>query len=175
MTKQEAAIAFAQGKKVQVPVRDSWANIVQWSQFDGPWEEFRLKPEPVPPGDLTYEQAVECIKRKEPLEVFVTQWGDSSANCCWDPDLLDKFGAYRRKPAPEIVPLGPMDVPPGSIVRLSGATAIWGAVLEVDRWSITAFTRAATVLDYLKLEGAYEISRDGGKTWQPCSKEENNG
>jgi len=173
MTKNEAAIAFAQGNRVQVAQGSGWVEVSQWVTFDGPWTVFRLKPEPVPPGDLTYEQAVGCIDRHEPLQHYRgNEWFDSESNSDWSTYKLDRRGAYRRKPALKRVPLGPEDVKPGSLVRLPGAASTWCAVLEVDRWSITAFTRAATVLDYLKLQSAYEISRDGGKTWHGCWKEE---
>lgn len=131
-----------------------------------------LKPEPVPPGDLTWEEAKSIIADDGIIEEWLTDgWvmvGPKRSDLA---QHLPENRPYRRNPATKRAPLGPEDVPPGSVVRLLGATTTWCIVLEVDRWSITAFTRAATVLDFLKLQGAYEISRDGGKTWQPCSKE----
>jgi len=141
MNKQEAAIAFAQGRAVEWCInRTLWNPVDRYEVFDYAAAEFRLKPAPVRPGDLTWEYA------------------------------------FRRKPTPKRVPLGPEDVPPGSAIRHKGWPT-WEWVPVVPRASGVSNVGLAwrdTSLPgwrWDELAVGYEISRDGGKTWEPCWKE----
>jgi len=175
MTKQEAAIAFAQGKNIEWSWGDgNWFAADAFRHFDLEGTQYRLKLEPVPPGDLTYEEACECIKRHEPVQRWRDgEWVDSAANAKWNCDVLSPSLPYRRKPTPKRVTLGPDDVPPGSIVRANiGSKDGWcsiGAVVR-DQVSVVRSIDIQTQT-YAELMEWWEISRDGGKTWKPCWKE----
>ena len=91
-----------------------------------------------------------------------------------DPEWTDPPQRYRIKPEPVKVPLGPEDVPPGSVIRFKGP--IW----DYHRWSMVShletdgvFLRGETEFcSFEKLmQEEREISRDFGKTWEPCWKE----
>ena len=84
---------------------------------------------------------------------------------------------YRVKPAPVMLPLGPEDVPPGSVIRSARESTRkpWIAVLNVLSVGVeilgntgTGYTVPFTVL----FADEWQISRDGGKTWQKCEKPE---
>lgn len=81
---------------------------------------------------------------------------------------------YRRKPKAVMVPLGPQDVKPGDIVREAGGLSVltmliicvWrDGVRFFDGVSLEPYSRSWEILM------RYEISRDGGKTWEKCCKE----
>ena len=90
---------------------------------------------------------------------------------------------YRLAPEPvppKRVPLGPEDVPPGSVFRWDCWKCqqehqdSWAAIGFVGRYGITvqmAFNSAPTAIPWDKIFDGGEISRDGGLTWEPCSKE----
>ena len=82
-------------------------------------------------------------------------------------------GSYRRKPQPKMVPLGPEDVPPGSVFKLSE----WQKGLHQTYFQVVSggvvFSSSQTYLTgWVDLRNYWEISRDGGKTWQRCEKPE---
>lgn len=160
-----------------------------------PWDpdRWRPTPRPVPPGDLTWEEAkalheagekVEFIspthvRRKDPTWEVVFYWFERAT-----PAELSG-AAYRR--APEVtpkppkmrVPLEPEDVPPGSVFRrVHWDVAAWGmivSVLESGLVVMVGMNREPTFLRFATLatedpnDGL--ISTDGGKTWEPCWKE----
>lgn len=70
---------------------------------------------------------------------------------------------------PVRLPLGPEDVSPGSVIRAIGAVG-WLAISEVTLSGVTLAKRRDEV-DYETLMRLWEISRGGGKTWEPCWKE----
>ena len=83
---------------------------------------------------------------------------------------------YRVKPAPVMVPLGPEDVKCGDVLRYIAGHFPKNMGEEWLSFSINAvsksFIRASqTLFTYERLEKDFEISRDGGKTWQKCEKE----
>ena len=86
----------------------------------------------------------------------------------WDWSMWD----FRIKPEPKRVPLGPDDVPPGSVIRKG--SPFWCSVMRVfsDGLGIMFYAKEhPPAVSYKELADAWEISRDGGKTWQPCWKE----
>jgi hypothetical protein len=148
-----------------------WCQLVWGWMYLGTFErtQWRRTPKPVPPGDLTYEQAVECIRRKEPLQKYIyDHWEDSDANRDWDVNHLAALQAYRRK-LTKRVPLGPEDVPPGSVFRSALNTrGEWTAphsVTAVGVWFVRTNEWA-----YATLVDGWEIKRPG-EDWKPCSKE----
>ena len=87
----------------------------------------------------------------------------------WDWVMWD----YNIAPEPKRVPLGPEDVPPGSVVRANiGDGRGWCAVGTVLQKTATVCTSIGfTTETWEQLMAHWDISRDGGKTWQPCWKE----
>ena len=75
---------------------------------------------------------------------------------------------YRPAPSPVPVPLGPEDIKPGDVFRAMTPNA------AVCQWTVkdaTTIRLGITGYSYPYLMRAFEISRDGGKTWQHCHKE----
>jgi hypothetical protein len=78
---------------------------------------------------------------------------------------------YRIKPAPVMVPLGPDDVPPGSAIRPIVRNC-WMLVVYCTPSGVFYNSGSQGSLSYAFMKDNYEISRDGGKTWQRCEKPE---
>lgn len=76
---------------------------------------------------------------------------------------------FRIKPKPRMVPLGPEDVPPGSAVR--GYEGYWCLVSMVDQSHGVMTVNRPSGIKWQELMDYWQISRDGGKTWQRCEKE----
>lgn len=79
-----------------------------------------------------------------------------------------------EKPAPapqaEEIPLGPEDVPPGSVFRFRGNQASWWACVQVVSNGVwISIGHKPKFYAFYKLSD-FEISRNFGKTWQPCRK-----
>lgn len=84
---------------------------------------------------------------------------------------FEKGCIYRIKPTPpKRVPLEAKDVPPGSCLGVKGLIGKgWSAILSVGHKGISINLNSLT---FEELMDGYEISRDNGKTWSPCWKEE---
>jgi len=161
-----------------INVKDAQWRPVWWTWLEaGPFKrlDWRRTPKPVPPGDLTWEEAKRLHEAGEPVEYLwpagAKYWTRAD---CWFSNMSGvEEAAYRRKPAPKRVPLGPDDVPPGSLVRANiGSKEGWcliGAVVR-DQVSVVRSIDIQTQT-YLELMEWWEISRDGGKTWSGCWKE----
>ena len=72
---------------------------------------------------------------------------------------------YRIKPEPVMVPLGPQDVPPGSVIRHVGSE-YWSLVIYANREIVKLHDRG---IKYEHLCPTYEIKRPG-EDWKPCYK-----
>lgn len=94
------------------------------------------------------------------------KWSIAPKDPIWDFQVMD----YRIKPKPKRVPLGPEDVPPGSVVRRLG-TEHYCLVLDNRPTCCTVYTGIMISASWQDLFGVYEISRDAGKTWSPCWKQ----
>jgi len=91
-------------------------------------------------------------------------------------DTAESPSLYRIKPEPELVPLGPEDVPPGSVFNTVPDDTGWKApvlvaiggivLLRADRLDIP--TLKATTWTELMEMGA-QIKRPG-EDWSPCAK-----
>lgn len=78
-----------------------------------------------------------------------------------------------QKPAPVWAPLGPDDVPPGSVVRLSGDIvdkALWVALGCLDTDGVFLADGNDSFISWDTLYSEWEILRPGGQ-WEPCRKE----
>jgi len=122
MTKQEIYQALADGKATSVQrhgviskawvTADSEQRLLGWLASDA--EDFdetryRLKPTPVPPGDLTWEEAEAAHKRGEKVE-----WWDD-CDLSWHEKISCSFHketAYRLAPAPKMRTVKAEELPP---------------------------------------------------------------
>jgi hypothetical protein len=85
------------------------------------------------------------------------------------PELFQRL-QWRRKPAPKRVPLAPVDVPPGSVVRHIGQPDWRWHHIGVGAYELAVYGFGNA--SYSQLMTEFQISRDGGKTWHGCWREE---
>jgi hypothetical protein len=108
---------------------------------------------------------LECTDRGE-------HWGRSAYVNVADKTVrqTDAGVYYRlRSTTPRLVPLGPEDVPPGSVVRL--AKVGWLAVSECADEGLIVNSLAPDDISWSRLmDDGWEIKRPG-EDWAPCSKE----
>ena len=202
MTLPEIFRALANGK------------IMQFQSTDGKWYEsdidycihkfafdpfdpsrWRLKPVPVPvpPGDLTQDEAQALFEKGERVQVLYKDgvWDDvysPEGPMLWPEGLR----SFRRKPAPvtptivpvptapKMVPLEAKDVRPGDVVRNGGWSDSWSSVvgawaIDVGIASINAPPDGGHIIirSYRELQSEnWEISHDAGATWQRAEKPE---
>ena len=98
-------------------------------------------------------------------------WGDVRGHLIFNmpPDR------YRIKPEPGMVPLGPEDVPVGSVIRcIEGPCKSvdgWAAILSVEKYGmcITGQSNRTILFSWDHLMEHSEIKRPG-QDWQPCHK-----
>jgi hypothetical protein len=73
------------------------------------------------------------------------------------------------KPEPEWLPLGPEDCPPGSVMRTKlDSPGTWNQIIHTSPDGITP--ACGDFISFESLVEDFEISRDGGRTWNPCRK-----
>lgn len=110
------------------------------------------------------------------LEALADGELEISRDGIWEECLCPAFSAdpdqYRRRPKPVMVPLGPEDVPPGSVVRQGHFERThWILIVSAGSSSIRIGSEGQKI-SYEDLQHSlWEISRDGGKTWKRCEKE----
>lgn len=102
------------------------------------------------------------------------EWRDFSTGDFGRMTAFEHF-EWRIAPTPRLVPLGPEDVPPGSVLRWrTWEPHEYRLPMEVHAVGVL-LVHGGVVKDYswetLHSEG-WLISRDGGKTWARCEKEE---
>jgi len=76
-----------------------------------------------------------------------------------------------RRPLPAVeewIPLGPEDVPPGSVFRneIDG----WDAPASVNSMGVVLANRLGNRFDWRQLFNGWQILRPGTTEWQPCKK-----
>lgn len=74
---------------------------------------------------------------------------------------------------PERVPLGPEDVPPGTVFRYPAVDLQheWQVAISISGLGIWLFRDGVEFFPFTQLETEeWQITRDGGRTWQPCWK-----
>lgn len=120
---------------------------------------------------LPYVRAMAEEKKIQIRENDSAAWKDVEPHQHVRLEEFDPRTEVRIKPEAKRVSLGPQDVPPGSAVTWPGCTrGRWEAVISVSDLGI--YLGCGRALDYGTLSSeCWLISRDGGKTWQPCSKE----
>lgn len=174
-------IAVIQAKKAgkQILCRGRCGGI--WFDFSGDLFDFvnfehRVKSLPVPPGDLTWEEA----KKLHEEGVKVVRLSVCADSCCWVLAAADCFTssdkkwknqtAYRRAPVTRKVPLGPEDVPPGSVIRHNQNTMHWSLVTCVKEKGVYC-GHTVELIGFEWMMTSFEIKRPG-QDWQLCEKDE---
>jgi hypothetical protein len=167
-----------------INVKDAQWRPVWWTWLEaGPFKrlDWRRTPKPVPPGDLTWEEAKRLHEAGEPVEYLwpagAKYWTRAD---CWFSNMSGvEEAAYRRKPAPKRVPLGPEDVKPGSVFRWDcwgaqkGMQHSWAWIYYVGVYGIVvqiALNCSATSISWAKAMDGGSIKRPG-EDWKPCWKE----
>ena len=133
---------------------------------------------------MTRCQVYQALADGKPMQVKEsTGWVDATDRgvaCHVAANVTGIFDWIRVKPSFKRVPLGPEDVPPGSAFRWedwerSDGRSSWAAICYVDLRGLEAcFGNIYPVrIEWEKAMNDYgQISRDGGKTWTQCWKEE---
>jgi hypothetical protein len=118
-----------------------------------------------------YLPLIQAVAEGKTIEIFANRKGyedweevdDFNFFCCCSP------GTYRIKPEPVMVPLGPEDVPPGSVIRMEHwADHTWKLVSSIDENQINFGQNSWST--YEALQKSFEIKRPG-KDWMPCHKQ----
>jgi hypothetical protein len=115
-----------------------------------------------------YLPLIQALAEGKTIETLANRKG------CEDWEEVDDFNffcscspnTYRVKPGPVMVPLGPEDVPPGSVIRGIGFSE-WWMVTSVAKIQIYCGER--TWSTYESLQKNCEIKRPG-EDWMPCHK-----
>lgn len=112
--------------------------------------------------------------RGEKIEIHNgTEWIEFAPRNRHDPPPWTEDYLFRVKPEPVMVPLGPEDVPPGSVLRHHSWKAfehVTPSVFEHQVEFIVGESVAFRTYERLRSE-PWSISRDGGETWSRCEKE----
>lgn len=88
-----------------------------------------------------------------------------------DADFHPSF-EHRVKPTPTMIPLGPEDVSPGSVFALEEwARGCHRGYYQVDQAQLWWDSVSPIGFSVLQIQG-WLISRDQGKSWERCEKEQ---
>lgn len=103
---------------------------------------------------------------------LVEDWGDIEE----EPDWKEPAARFRVKPQPSMVPLGPDDVPPFSLIRKTGESDSW-------HWRLISYVTAVQMVcadrgyPFKEIQRTHEINRSLSQTgkfdptsWEKCEK-----
>ncbi len=111
-----------------------------------------------------YLPLVQALADKKTIQYFKAEWVDMP-----EIDFSGQASRYRIKPTPALIPLGPEDVPPGSVFRSAAADkALWFNPIQVTLRGLDTDFEGENILWVNLME--YEIKRPN-QDWQPCSKQ----
>jgi hypothetical protein len=105
---------------------------------------------------------------------FNLEWSNYGKD--WEPSVyangrayvMDSSLQYRlRSTTPRLVPLGPEDVPPGSVFRWACRPSGWFLVTGVTNEKVEF---GSSLYDYAGLMSAGVQIKRPGEDWRPCSK-----
>ena len=120
----------------------------------------RLKPQPPPPDPYTELKAAHAAGK-----VIQSSLGDNWYACI--PNWRYPVHEYRIKPELQKVPLGPEDVPPGSVLRVQEGG--WKMIIGATPEGVNTLDHG--LINYgLIQDNIWQIKRPG-EDWQPCWKE----
>jgi len=111
----------------------------------------------------------DIIENDLPFEVkhYEKGWDGPDNNAIWYADMVEDYPEIRLFPMPEMIFLGPKEVPPGCAIRQIGSDS-WGIVTSIDCEGIYV-ANIGKVL-FSQLHPTYEIKRPGEEDWQLCQK-----
>lgn len=174
--------AHAAGKKIEFFDGCEWNDVGSPSWICTP-ENYRIKPDEIPWIEW---HGGECPLKDEEVEEWEFKMRHGHKQKCGQPSLRrwehlaveTDIIAYRvpktREPKPK-VPLGPEDVPPGSVVKAKTRTDSWYLVTGVSAADLTLSN--GSVIIYAVLQRDFLINRSiplTGKwnpdAWEPCEK-----
>lgn len=112
-----------------------------------------------------YLPLVEALAEGKMIEILENSNGCEDWEEAVELDFSCAPDCYRIKPGPEMIPLGPQDVPPGSVIRHVGSE-YWSLVIYANREIVKLHDRG---IKYEPLYPTYEIKRPG-EDWMPCHK-----
>lgn len=163
--------------------------IHQWNWPDDRWEDcwtdnplaaitegcyIRLKPQPPPLDPYAELKAAHAAGKKlQHRYSGMASWEDCSVSDTKQDPYCFIHGreCYRIKPEPRKVPLGPDDVPPGSVFRSKELPDGWIAPTSVSAGAGCYFHDEVVFrYKWAELQEKQEIKRPG-EDWQPCWKE----
>lgn len=137
--------------------------------------EIRIKPTDPHPNRKEVEEGIRQGKRwqfKHKSEPDTdTEWRSNGRHT----PQWDKASDYRLAPETKKVPLGPKDIQPGSVLgHPDWANGEWMMIIGNGARTMIGYINGNQVcLSYEQfMEQGYLISRDFGKTWHPCEKDE---
>jgi len=161
--------AHAEGKTIQWKYsyqdEDKWQTVFEPSWLDR--YEYRIKPEPEKWEEL--KKAHKEGKEIQYYDTFAKKWFTTHS-----PSFV--HGDFRLKPEPVKVPLGPDDVPPGSVFRANDQpnTKFW-TVTQV--WDKGFYLRGENVpwdfaMNRMEINRSIPLTGKWNPTaWEPCYKE----
>jgi len=179
--------AHAEGRVIQE--HSDWGNGLEWRDNRDPWwvhppERYRIKPDEIP---WIEHNGGPCPLKDEEVEEWEYKMRNEITQKCgypfsrrWNHLLVETdIIAYRvlnwREKKPK-VPLGPEDVPPGSVFQPKH----WGEVPEwisVSKVCTKDCSLAGATRDWSELRKDYRINRSIPMTgkwnpnaWEPCEK-----
>ena len=130
------------------------------------WFQRTTRPLPVKPDPFAAEKAAfaqgKTIQFKGRESAY--DWSDCYTAPGWFSDC-----EYRIKPDPVLVPLGPDDVPPGSLHFCDTNGYLWLSIVAVTDKGICT-THGFTDFGSLFRCNTHKINRQDGLGWVPCSK-----
>lgn len=106
-----------------------------------------------------------------------SSWGEVTSLKGTSEDIPDYIFRTRRPlpSPPKMVPLEPCDVPPGSVFRQPHYNqGVWSAAIAVNSTEVALVCHNPdlAIYSYQELQQKWQISRDNGKTWSRCEKQE---
>ena len=178
MTRKEVFAALAEDwNSVQRRTLEGWVAVTS-DELDPRYawlpDNWRLTPRPVPPGDLTWEEAKAAQAAGKKVQWFdedEVEWRNQIADFTVGHHSIDLKCAWRLKPEPKLVPLGPGDVDlHHDLFRHSAVGPVEDQTIATRKNEKHIFVYDAPVTWEMAMR-VLEWSRDAGKSWRPCSKE----
>lgn len=134
----------------------------------------RIKPVDPHPNRAEVEEGIKAGKKWQFKSKDQNDWPRSYApDDLVKPKWIEQLD-YRLVPEPKKIPLGPEDVPPGSIIGGPTNHHNWCSVIYCADFGIAfvdSFPNICKKTFKALFDGSYQISTDSGKTWKPCYKE----
>lgn len=118
---------------------------------------------------ILYLPLIQALADGKTIQILANRKGCEDWEDTIDPDFSCAPDCYRVKPEPEMIPLGPEDVPPGSVLRKGcWREHTWQTVVFVGTTHVT--TGSNHLAYYSELMGDKWVIKRPGEDWMPCHK-----